>query len=215
MKKAGVKGGKKRGKPAKTKWNRDEIVRRITVLHKLDEDLTYSHIKEIDSTLVGAAISYFGNWGAAIRAVGLDYSEIRKLSKSRREEKVRKWTMDKVLEEIREIAKNEDDLSYAFMKEKHSSLVAAAGNYVGSWKKALELCGFDYAEVLKKGRGKRLDREKSWYRSLLLDRLEKLGTLDERTAVSKYPKFHKMVIDYFSSWGKAVKTIKSRKAGKD
>lgn len=123
--------------------------------------------------------------------------------------------MEKVLEDIKEVARNEDDLSYAFMKEKHSSLVAAACNYVGSWKKALELCGFDYSKVLENGRKMRLDREKMWYKNLILDRMEKLPTIDERKIISTYPQYHKMVIEYFSSWGKAVQSMKARKNGKE
>jgi hypothetical protein len=202
-------------KGTKTKWDRQVIIKCILKLRDLGEDLTYTRVKEIDSALVGAAVSYFGNWGAALEAAGLDYAEIRDISMKRRSDKVRKWSINKVLEEIREIEKNENDLSNAFMKEKHSSLVAAANNYIGSWKKALEMCGFDYVEIQKKGRAKRLEREKSWYCSLLLERLDKMGTLDERVIKSRSPKFHKMIIQHFSTWNKAVKALRERDNRKD
>jgi hypothetical protein len=202
-------------KNAKTKWDRQVIIKCILKLRDLGEDLTYTRVKEIDSALVGAAVSYFGNWSAALEAAGLDYAEIRSVSMKRRSEKVRKWSINKVLEEIREVEKNEDDLSNAFMKEKHSSLVAAANNYIGSWKKALEMCGFDYAEIQRKGRAKRHEREKSWYRSLLLERLGKMGTLDERVIKNRAPKLHKMVVQHFSTWNKAVKALRERDDRKD
>ena len=192
---------------SKPRWSEEAIIKRILALERLGEDLTCSHVKEIDSALVGAAISYFGNWGVALGAAGLDYSEIRKISKQRRAEKVRKWSVDKVLEDIREAAEVEDDISYAYMKEKYSSLVAAANNYIGSWKKALEMLGFDYSEVLRKGRAWRIEREKAWYRDLLLERLSKMP-LNECMIKRKYPKLHQVLISRFSSWEKAMANLR-------
>lgn len=188
---------------SKTRWNEETIIRRIHALESIGEDLTCSHVKEIDSALVGAAISYFGNWGAALEAAGLNYSEIRRSSKQRRAEKVRKWSVEKVLEEIREVSRVEDDLSYALMKEKYSALVAAASNYIGSWKKALEMLDLDYSEILRRGRARRVSREKAWYRELLLERLSNLPA-DENAVKSINPRFHRLLIDQFSSWDKAL-----------
>lgn len=200
---------------SKIRWDEDTIIKRIHALESVDEDLTCSHVKEIDSALVGAAISYFGNWGTALEAAGLDYSEIRRASKQRRAEKVRKWSVDKVLEEIRELSKVEDDLSYALMKEKYSALVAAASNYIGSWKKALEMLGLDYSEILRKGRARRIAREKAWYRELLLERLSHLPA-DENAVKSVNPKFHGLLIEQFSSWDKVMSNLtKYRKKKKE
>jgi len=185
------------------------------MLESLEEDLTCSHVKEIDSALVGAAISYFGNWGAAIRAAGLDYYEIRKISKERRSGKVRKWTIEKVLEDIKKVAESEDDLSYAYIKEKHSSLVAAANNYIGSWKKALELCGLDYNEILKTGRKKRMEREVAWYRELLLERLDNMEAIDENSVRNAEPVFHEMLMKHFPDWRNTIVALKDWRSRKE
>lgn len=200
---------------AKPKWDEETIIKRILALENIGEDLTCSHVKGIDSALVGAAISYFGNWGVALEAAGLDYSEIRKISKERRSEKVRKWSVNKVLEEIREVAKVEEDISYAFMKEKYSSLVAAASNYVGSWKKSIEMLGFDYNEVLRKGRMARVNREKTWYRELLAERLEKTGITTSAALKEKNPKLHQMLMTHFKSWSRAMEHIEERRKRKE
>ncbi|MFC1474924.1 hypothetical protein ACFLQK_02655 [bacterium] len=200
---------------AKTKWDRETIIKRILALEDLDEDLTCSNVKEIDSALVGAAISYFGNWSEALKASGLDYEEIQKLSKQRRREKVRKWSEEKVLEDIRKVAETEEDLSCAYMKEKYSTLVAAASNYIGSWKKALEMLGFDYSEVLRIGRQKRKEREKAWHQTLLLERMDKLKTLDENLIKEKEAQFHAKVLECFSSWRKAVLELKKWRGEKE
>ncbi len=200
---------------SKIRWDEETIIRRIHALESVDEDLTCSHVKSIDSALVGAAISYFGNWGAALEAAGLDYSEIRRASKRLRAEKVRKWSVEKVLDEIREVSKVEDDLSYALMKEKYSALVAAASNYIGSWKKALEMLGLDYSEILRKGRASRISREKAWYRELLLERLSHLPA-DEKAVKNINLRFHALLIDQFSSWEKVMASLaKYRKKKKD
>lgn len=190
---------------AKAKWDPETVIKRILALDNLGEDLTCSHVKDIDSALVGAAISYFGNWGAALEAAGLDYAEIRKLSKERRKEKVRKWSEKKVIEEIRDVAATEDDISYAYMKEKYSSLVAAASNYVGSWKKALEMLGFDYAEVQRKGRLARIERETTWYKDIIVERLDKLGIRDAATLKAQQPEFHALLLKHFKSWAQVMK----------
>lgn len=193
---------------AKAKWSKEKIIDRILKLYELDVDLTCTRVKETDSALVGAATKYFGSWGDAIKAAGLDYSKIRQISEARRKDKVRKWTKEKVLQEIKSVAENEKDLSNAFMKEKHPALVAAASNYFGSWKKALEKLGFDYDEVLRIGREEKTRRQKTWYRHLLLERLEKMNTLDERIIIEKSPEFHGTLIQYFSSWRNVVKELK-------
>lgn len=195
---------------AKTKWDEETIKKRILALNEIGEELTCSRVKEIDKRLVGAAVSFFGNWGAAVEAAGLDYTEIRKKSKLSRSDKVRKWTKDIVIEKIREVAKTEKDMSYAFMKEKHSSLVAAACNYVGSWKKALNLAGFDYNEVQNQGRKSRTERERAWYKELLIEKLERLGATESAAVKARNPKFHALLMSHFKSWSKVMEQLRRK-----
>jgi len=200
---------------AKNKWDEEKIIKNIHRLVDLEEDLTWSNVKQVDSALVGAAVSYFGSWRAAIEEAGLDYKEIRKISQDSRRQKVRKWSEQKILEDIKKISRDEDDLSYAFMKEKHSSLVAAAINYFGSWKNAIESLGLDYAKVIRTGRKKRIEREKAWRRSLLLERLDGMKCLEEKKINEKAPEFYDMLIDYFQSWRRVVSALKKwREEGK-
>ncbi|HOY63795.1 MAG: hypothetical protein BWY28_01675 [bacterium ADurb.Bin236] len=197
---------------ARVKWTKEKIVKRILSLHKLGEDLSNSNVKRIDGALVGAATAYFGNWSAALEAAGLDSSEVKKASQRRRNEKIKKWTSEKVLEEIRQKADAEKDLSYAYMKEKHPALVAAAGKYVTSWKKAVEAAGFDYKEVQEKGKLHRQELNKIWRGDLLLERLDKFGeSPDERDVSNKAPAFHKLLIKHFGSWRSVVSALKKRR----
>jgi hypothetical protein len=197
---------------ARVKWTKEKIVKRILSLHKLGEDLSNSNAKRIDGALVGAATSYFGNWSAAIEAAGLDSAEVKKTSQRRRNEKIKKWTSEKIIEEIRRKADTENDLSYAYIKEKHPALVAAAGKYVGSWKKAIESAGFDYKEVQEKGKLHRQELNKTWHGDLLLERLDKFGeSPDEREVMRKSPDFHRLLTKHFGSWRSAISALKKRR----
>lgn len=193
---------------ARKKWSREAIIDQIRAYHRAGEKLTNSDMKEKDSRLVGAAVSYFGNWGNAVRAAGLDYGKVRAISRNQRAENYRKWTEERVLDEIRRVAVLEQDISYVFMKEKYSSLVAAANNYFGSWKKAIEQLGYNYIEVQKKGRVNRNQRDKFWRRRLLLERLSQLPQRDERLLREVYPKFHKVLMDHFGSWEKVGEALR-------
>jgi len=200
---------------AKAKWSEETIIKQISRLNDLGVDLTHSNVRQVDRKLAGAAVSIFGNWGEAVRAAGIDYNEVLKVSKKKRSDSVRKWSVDRVVEKIREVSATESDISYVYMKEKHPSLVAAACNYIGSWKKALELAGFDYEEVQKRGREAQRERERAWYCEILLERLEKMGTTDSARIRDTQPKFHKLIMQYFKSWTKAVEALQKRHDARD
>lgn len=197
---------------SKRKWSKELIAKSILKLHKQGEDLTSTNVKQIDSALVGAAVSYFGNWGNAVREAGLDYEKEKKKSKALRKEKVRKWTTENIIDEIKSVSEYEEDLSYKYMKEKYSSLVAAACNYFGSWKKALVEAGVDYSEVLKKGRKNRSNMKKDWRQNLLLERLDSMNTIDEKTIMKNEERFYNMLIQNFSSWREVVKALRNMQA---
>ncbi|HOX28241.1 MAG TPA: hypothetical protein PLQ76_03705 [bacterium] len=199
----------------RTKWDESLIKKRILALADREIDLTCANIKLVDSALLGAAVSYFGSWKSAVLASGLDYDEIKKASTMKREEKIRKWSQDKVVEEIRRIALLEEDLSYQFIKEKHPPLAAAASKYMGSWKDAIEKAGLDYSDVMATGRRKRHNLKKEWRDSLLLERLDIIGVLNENIVREKQPKFHRMLIDYFGDWRSVVKALKLKRERND
>ena len=198
---------------ARSKWSKEIILEKIRAHHERGENLTCSNMKKKDSKLVGAAVSYFGNWGAAIRKAGLNYDEVRKRSKNDRAEHYRKWTREKVLEKIRQVAEIENDISYVYVKEKYSSLVAAANNYFGSWKKAIEILGYNYSEVQRDGRANRQERDKVWRRRLLLERFRQLPVRDEKLLREMYPVFHRVLIENFGSWGKVSDAVREVVSG--
>lgn len=124
-------------------WSRERISERIRELHDGGESLSHEDAKRNHGALVSAASSprYFGSWGAAIRAAGLDYDQIRKINR---------WTREKILQTILDIHSrgelvnnsNMRRLGYRGMME-----AAARPENFGSWAAAVEAAGISYEDV--------------------------------------------------------------------
>lgn len=115
-------------------WSKDHIVARIRELHAAGEPLNHEEAKRRHGALVSAASSprYFGSWGAAIRAAGLDYDEVRKINR---------WSREKIITTLRQLQEagepvtngNMRRLGYRGMME-----AAARPENFGSWAAAVE-----------------------------------------------------------------------------
>jgi len=62
------------------------------------------------------------------------------------------WNKDRILRELRKLEKSGTDLSYNALARKQQSLVSAAAYHFGTYRRAVERAGFDYAEVTKRPR---------------------------------------------------------------
>jgi len=70
-------------------WSREKIVRKIRELFERGEDLSQKSVAQKYPALLSAAKSrrYFGSWGEAVRAAGIDYEKVkRKRGRRKREE---------------------------------------------------------------------------------------------------------------------------------
>jgi len=85
----------------KTKWSKERVIRDIQQLHEMGEDLSDTHIQNIEPSLIGAAPKYFGSWKGAIKAAGFDYDKIRRdwIFESFQESKFEEYA-EKVLDKI-------------------------------------------------------------------------------------------------------------------
>ena len=63
-----------------------------------------------------------------------------------------KWTKPRLLEELKRLGKAGTDLSYNALARKKQSLVSAAAYHFGSYRKAVERAGLDYADVTRRPR---------------------------------------------------------------
>lgn len=62
------------------------------------------------------------------------------------------WNRNKIIQKIRQLNKAGQDLSYNAMCRKHQALVSASAYHMGSYRRAVEAAGIDYASVLRRPR---------------------------------------------------------------
>jgi hypothetical protein len=62
------------------------------------------------------------------------------------------WTKDDILRALRKLHKDGADLSYNALAKRKQALVSAAAYHFGSYRKAVERAGIDYATVLRRPR---------------------------------------------------------------
>jgi len=133
------------------------ILERIRELRGRGSDLTPSQVGAEHGALVSAAERYFGNWPSAVRATGVDYEQVRASGRRRRSERLRKWSRERIVAEIRRLHQAGEDLSWAVMERKYQALCAAAVKkcYFGSWSAALAAAGIDYEQIKAAARAAR------------------------------------------------------------
>lgn len=124
-------------------WSRERICERIRELHRSGESLSHEDAKRFHGALVSAASSprYFGSWGAAIRAAGLDYDQIRKINR---------WTREKIVKTISELHSQGESVNNSNMRRLgYRGLMEAAcrAENFGSWGEAVRCAGIEYEEV--------------------------------------------------------------------
>jgi hypothetical protein len=126
-------------------WSKERISERIRELQAAGESLSHEDAKRNHGALVSAASSprYFGSWGAAIRAAGLDYDDIRKINR---------WTRDKIIKTIQELHTEDKSINNSSMRRMgYRGMMEAASRpeNFGSWAEAVKAAGLNYEEVKK------------------------------------------------------------------
>jgi hypothetical protein len=124
-----------------TRWTKESIAEEIRKMAQEGVDLSYSNVVIHHLPLMRAAMRYFGSWRDAVRAAGIDYDKVRKY---------RSWSRQRIIERIRELYEQGEDLSWRNVSTNLDPQLAAAATkpkHFGSWRKAIEAAGIDYQEV--------------------------------------------------------------------
>lgn len=124
----------------KQKWSKDAITGMIRDLKNQNIDLSAGYISKNYVALFTAASScrYFNSWANAVREAGINYDQILEEGKSRRRNKLTKWSKIQVLEEV----KKSQSLNLLTTYRDRLSLYSAARREFGSWKQALKEAGY-------------------------------------------------------------------------
>jgi hypothetical protein len=115
-------------------WVRRKVLAEIRRLHRSGESLRG---KSVPVRLYMAARRFFGTWEAAVERAGLDYQDVSG---------VRRWSREKVIEAIRELADRGASLAATDVQRRFPYLfTAAVKRFPYSWAKALRAAGLDPA----------------------------------------------------------------------
>lgn len=200
---------------SKQLWTPTETLNRIRELKEAGHDLAYGNALQVAPRVVAAARRYFGSWGHALEQIGVDYAAVVELGRQRASDKRSKWSKERIIQRIREMAAKNEPLNTAVVSLKHTDIYSAAcsSRYFGGWSKALEAAGVSakqdgpYRPI-----GLTLTLAK-WRNELLLERIGQLsrpdGSIDEQIVRTLAPALHDASIRRFGSWGKTLHAIKN------
>lgn len=132
-------------KKKRSPYTRESIQKTIRQRYVKGKDLSYAGMKGTKyASLVNAASRMFNGWPNAIASVGIDYSLVAK--------KRRPWTKKEIISTIKELVAKEIDVSFTGLKgSKYMGMVQTARRkeFWGSWEKAIDEAGYDYALIRK------------------------------------------------------------------
>lgn len=141
------------------KWSKESIGLEIRRMYASGENVNYAAMAQDHVALLRAATRYFGSWRGAIEFAGLNYDEIRRY---------KSWSRARIVERIRELFEQGEDLSWRHVSTVVDPQLAAAATkrkHFGSWRQAVSAAGLDYS---------RIRRYREWDADTIKDRLKEL-----------------------------------------
>jgi putative transcriptional regulator len=115
-------------------WSCERVATELRQLHEQGIDLNAHNVQRIRPDLEAAAKTYYGSYQAAIEAIGLDYSTIRKTDE---------WTPERVLSILQSAHKANADLSDNTIAALNPALYSAIYTHFGNLSNALIAAGID------------------------------------------------------------------------
>jgi len=185
------------------RWTNEKIIRAIRAAHERGVDLSWTNVtrdKEL-SPVAYAAIrkGRFANWDSALRAAGVDPSEVRRYES---------WSPGKIIARIKHRAGAGEPLNSKAMQEEAPKLFSAALSYFGSWQSALRAAGLDPQQFYRRRR---------WTRELIKNEIQALHRSGESMAASnirkKYTALYSAACKHFGGWTVARQECGIKKGG--
>ncbi|MEQ9618420.1 MAG: hypothetical protein RIG61_04520 [Deltaproteobacteria bacterium] len=113
----------------------ERVKREIKTIFKPEAEKPSNVAKE-HTNLYIKACKVFGSWRNAVEACGIDYESTRNN---------KKWNREKIHKEIKRLKKKGYNLRPSVLREEGmTTLISAAEYHFGSWRRAVESCGFEY-----------------------------------------------------------------------
>lgn len=209
---AGVSQGDSFRYKPKGYWSKQRVIGEIKRLehekHRLDIAGLRNEIGEKRMRLlVYASSKHFGGWYAALEAAGVNPDRWRKLRPSGY------WTRGTVIQKIRDMHVNNEDLSYlAIRKRRQFALETAATRIFGGWHAALVAAEIpeDVVRALrrKSPSGREVKPPGYWSTSAIVREVRQLqaggADLSDLAAKIEVPHLHSAAYKNFGSWYSAL-----------
>jgi hypothetical protein len=180
------------------KWDNPAILETIQKLYREGVDLSFrSMMLSKYAPMVYAAIraQHFGSWREALAAAGLPAEDIYRY---------RSWDDQVILDEIKMLHGKGVDLSSKKMDESSNTLIATARRRFGTWEKAIEEAGLDYASIRRRQR---------WTREVILEKVKQLVSENPEIrgvdVKQKDPALFAAICKprFFGNWSKAMEAL--------
>lgn len=117
------------------RWSDSKVIRRLREARKFGRPLSSGEARHEMGSLYKAAIKHFGSWKLALVRAGIAYDQVA------RRGPFETWTQDRIIVEIRSLAREGKERDYTYLQHHHSKLYAAARNHFDSWTNALKAAG--------------------------------------------------------------------------
>jgi hypothetical protein len=180
------------------RWTPESIIEEISTLHERGESLCTRNMRRLGySGMVTTAYrpELFGSWRNALRAAGLEPDVVC--------QRTRKWTKQRIIEQIRKLHEAGEDLCHSGAKRNHQYLVVVASSreMFGSWRKAVEAATLSYSGISK---------HRSWTKEQIVEEIRRLAALGDPLSHDEAKRSHGALVSaassrrYFGSWAAAV-----------
>ncbi|MBI4344748.1 MAG: hypothetical protein HY555_04095 [Euryarchaeota archaeon] len=168
------------------KWSEENVIEEIIRLYNSGEHLSSNDLRKNYTGLLAVAIRYFGGWGRAIEAAGLDYTDIRKKSGYKIPGRKSKgyWNKERIVGEIKDLQRKDEDLSDQSISIRRNDLRRAGIRHFGSWRKALESADVDYSKITKK-------KYKYWDKNSVKESIKKIYDVERGISYKDLRKNHR------------------------
>lgn len=118
----------------------------------------------------------------------------------------RKWSKEKIVQDIRELRKQNTDISAGYVSKHHIPLFSAAisRRYFSTWGNAVRAAGFDYGPIMEAGKKRRRDFLTKWTKEQVLNEIRRSDPQKLLKTYRDQMELYSAARRVFGSWGKAL-----------
>ncbi|WP_462411401.1 hypothetical protein [Neobacillus sp. Marseille-QA0830] len=178
-----------------SKFTKDELIHKLKDSYRKGEQVNDAAFRKNHKEYYHGFSSYFSSYKDFVEAAGLNYDEIS-LKKANGY-----WTGHRVISDIKQLKKEDFDLSMSHVSKNNGDLYAAAQKYFGNWEEALKRAGISYEDFRKVQR---------WNKELVLEKLKtfsKKENPNENNIRKKNPALMKAIRRYYGELKTALELI--------